>query len=96
VKDGYRALFDEIHGALVRQSAMPREIFGVAGLVLPDVYAALLRDAPDDKLRAHMLRQTCRYLIDQLDEWEEHYERRHDDHRETDFSRKKGQPLDGH
>jgi hypothetical protein len=76
MKDGYRTLYDDIHGSIVHHSVVPREIFAAAGLVLADVYLGILRDAPDDKLRCHMLRQTLRALIDAVDEWEERHEQR--------------------
>ena len=76
MKDAYRKLYEQIHRAVVGSSMEPREIFAAAGLVLANVYDDILRDAPNNRLRAHMLRTTLRYLLDQIDEWEEEERRR--------------------
>jgi hypothetical protein len=74
--DGYRKLYDHIHRAIITSALEPREIFAAAGLVLANIYFDMLRDAPQERLKAHMLRQTCRYVLDQIDEWEERERRR--------------------
>jgi hypothetical protein len=64
----YDRLCLEIEDALVRYSADPRSIYGAAGLALAAAYVDLFRDAPTAELRLHMLRQTLRFLLAQLED----------------------------
>jgi hypothetical protein len=55
MKDSHKTLYDEIYGALVRAT----------------VYLDILLDAPNERLKAHMLRTTLCFVLDEIDDWEE-------------------------